>query len=181
MTPNAEAPEVFVCAGPRTPFTRIDGALAHLDAVDISVPVVQAAVRDGGSEGGILPDLMTWGTVIPSLAVANIAREVWLDAGLEPHVPAVTIVQQCATSLAGATHAAGQARIGRLDLALCGGSETMSMIQAGLTKGLSQTLRRVEIMEGHWVKYQVGRYRSGLHLATEDEQHALSLLRPVEA
>jgi hypothetical protein len=36
--------------------------------------------------------------------VSHIAREIWLDAGLDPHVPALTVVQQCATSLAAATH-----------------------------------------------------------------------------
>lgn len=137
---------VFVCAGPRTPFARIDGPLAHLDAVDVSVPVVQAATTEDGRK--LLPDLVIWGAVIPSLSVSNIAREIWFDAGLEPHVPAVTMIQQCATSLAAATHAAAQARAGRLELALCGGSEAMSMTQAGLSKGLSQTLRRFAQSKG---------------------------------
>lgn len=137
---------IHVVAGPRTPFARIDGPLAHLDAVEVSVPVVHAAVRREGQ--AVRPDLVVWGSVIPSLAVSNIAREVWFDAGLDPHVPAVTIVQQCATSLAATTHSAAQARVGRLELALCGGSEAMSMTQAGLSKGLSQTLRRVAQSKG---------------------------------
>ncbi len=79
--------EIFVCSGPRTPFAKIDGPLARLDAVGLSVPVVQAAVRSlKASRSG--PDCVIWGTVIPSLAVSNIAREVWFDAGLNPSVPA---------------------------------------------------------------------------------------------
>jgi len=138
----ADEPQIFVASGPRTPFAKIDGPLAHLDAVALSVPVVQAAAGDA------TPDLVVWGTVIPSLSVANIAREVWLDAGLDPYVSALTTVQQCATSLAAATHAASQARVGRLDLALCGGSEAMSATQVGLSKGLSRTLRRIAQAKG---------------------------------
>jgi acetyl-CoA C-acetyltransferase len=135
---------VFLCAGPRTPFAKIDGPLAHLDAVALSVPVVRAAVKAlaaAGDERG-RPDLVVWGAVIPSLSVSHIAREVWLDAALDPGVPAVTVVQQCATSLAAATHAAAQARVGRIDLALCGGAESPSRAQVGLTHELSRQLRR---------------------------------------
>lgn len=139
--------EVFVISGPRTPFARIDGPLAQLDAVALSVPVVQSAVRSL-QPGGSGPDAIVWGTVIPSLAVSNIAREVWLDAGLDPSVTALTVVQQCATSLAAATHAAAQMKTGRLALALCGGSESMSQTQVGLSRGMSRTLRRLATGRG---------------------------------
>jgi len=138
---NGNQPEVYFCSGPRTPFAKIDGPLAHLDAVELSTPVVRAAQNE--LREGMVPDCFVWGAVVPSLAVSHMAREVWLDAGLEPHVPALTIVQQCATSLAGATHAAAQMRSGHLELALCGGSEAMSQTQVGLTRGMSQTIRRL--------------------------------------
>ncbi len=134
--------EVFVGSGPRTPFAKIDGPLAHLDAVQMSGPVVREAAQLA------LPDCVVWGTVIPSLSVSHIAREVWLDAGLDPHVPSLTVVQQCATSLAAATHAAAQIRAGGFDLALCGGSESMSNTQLGLTKGMSRALRRMVQAKG---------------------------------
>jgi acetyl-CoA C-acetyltransferase len=148
MTPKKDGnqPDVYFCAGPRTPFARIDGPLARLDAVRVSVPVARAAQTM--LKGGAVPDCVVWGAVIPSLSVSHIAREVWLDAGLEPHVPALTAVQQCATSLAGATSAAAQMKAGRIELALCGGSEAMSQTQVGLTRGMSQTIRRVAQAKG---------------------------------
>ena len=141
-----DGPQIFVCAGPRTPFAKIDGPLASLDAVQVSVPVVRRAVD--ALQAGASPDLVVWGSVIPSLTVSHIAREVWLDADLDPYVPALTVVQQCATSLAGATHAAGQMKAGRIDLAVCGGSESMSQVQTGLTRGMSQVLRRIAQAKG---------------------------------
>lgn len=153
MTPdrNPNETEVFVCAGPRTPFTKIDGQLAHLDAVELSVPVVHeacTAVKADGDRGCRGLDLIVWGAVIPSLSVSNIAREVWLDAGLDETVPALSVIQQCATSLAAATHAAAQARVGHLELALCGGAEAMSQTQVGLSRGLSFALRRTTQAKG---------------------------------
>jgi acetyl-CoA C-acetyltransferase len=93
-------------------------------------------------------DLVTWGSVIPTLAVANWGREVWLDARLDPRVPSLTVVQQCATSLAAATLSAGQIRTGHARLALCGGVESMSSTQVGLSRSLSRKIRRAGSARG---------------------------------
>jgi acetyl-CoA C-acetyltransferase len=139
----SHAGQIFVAPGLRSPFARIDRELAEVDALRLSTPVVQQSVvgpRGPGDAGAV--DLVLWGSVIPSLEVSNWGREVWLESGLEPHVPAQGIVQACATSLAAATHAAAQAGAGRLDLALCGGVESMTFTQIGLPPRLSRTLRR---------------------------------------
>lgn len=135
----------YLLPGLRTPFARIDRELAGSDALALSVPVVQQTVAGAqgvGADNADSVDLVVWGSVIPTLAISNWGREVWLDAGLDPVVPALTMVQQCATSIAAATHAAGQVCAGRLNLALCGGVESMSSTQVGLSRSLSQKLRR---------------------------------------
>jgi len=141
----------YVVQGLRSPFARIDRELEAFDALQLSVPATQQTVVGDlgvGHGGDRQVDLVVWGSVIPSLAVANWGREVWLDAALDQSVPALTIVQQCATSLAAATHAAAQARAGRLDLALCGGVESMTYTQVGLSRELSKTVRRAASSRG---------------------------------
>jgi len=143
--------EVFVLPSLRSPFAKMDRELGELDALQLSVPVVQQAVvgRGGpgpGAESDV--DLVVWGAVVPSLALSNWARELWLEAGLDPHVAAVTVVQQCGTSLAGATHAAGQILAGSVHLALCGGVDSMSSAQIGLGRELSRTIRRTAAAKG---------------------------------
>lgn len=136
---------VYVLPGLRSPFSKIDRGLQELDGLKLSVPVVQQTVagsRGLGLDASGEIDLVVWGSVIPTLAVANWGREVWLDAQLDPHVPALSIVQQCATSLAAATHAAAQIRTGHGHLALCGGVESMSSTQVGLSRSLSRKIRR---------------------------------------
>ncbi len=137
--------DVFVLPSLRTPFSRMDRELAAFDALELSGPVVQQSVtgsRGLGPGGAGDVDLFVWGAVIPALTVSNWGREVWLDAGLDPGVPSVTVVQQCGTSLAAATHAAGQVRGGRAHLALCGGVDSMSSAPIGLSRELSRGLRR---------------------------------------
>jgi acetyl-CoA C-acetyltransferase len=95
------------------------------------------------SLGDDAPDLFVWGGVAPNLTYSNIAREIWLDAGLPPHVPSFSTVMACSTSMAAALEAAGQLGKGGRELALVGGVESMSRVQLGLTQGLSDWLRRL--------------------------------------
>jgi acetyl-CoA C-acetyltransferase len=52
-------------------------------------------------------DFAVWGPVILNLAYNNLARELWLDAKLEPHVPTFTTIMQCSTSMIAVFEAAG--------------------------------------------------------------------------
>ena len=127
------AKPVFLAAGLRTPFGRGGGALAAYDAVSLSVPVVQAMAQQAE------PDLFVWGTVIPNLGWSNIAREVWLDAKLNPSVPAFSIVLACSTSMTATFAAAGMLGAGA-DLTLVGGAEVMSRPSLALTAASSKRL-----------------------------------------
>jgi len=127
------AQKIFVAPGLRTPFGRGGGALADHDAISLSVPLAQAMARQAR------PDLFVWGTVIPSLGWSNIGREVWLDAGLDPTVPAFSAVLACSTSMVAAFAAAGLLG-GSADLALVGGAEVMSNPPIGLKLDASKRI-----------------------------------------
>ncbi len=132
-------PSIWLAAGVRTPFVGVDGPFAHRDSLALSVPVVQAMAER--SRGAI--DFGVWGAVIPNLAYANLAREVWLEAKLDPHVPTFTTIMQCSTSMVGVFEAAGMLRRSQAALALVGGVESMSRVQIGIGQNLSDWLRRV--------------------------------------
>jgi acetyl-CoA C-acetyltransferase len=88
-------------------------------------------------------DFGVWSAVIPNLVYTNLAREVWLEAKLDSHVPTFTTIMQCSTSMVGVFEAAGMLRHERTALALVGGVESMSRVQIGLGQNLSDWLRRV--------------------------------------
>ena len=132
MTPSP----TYLVPGVRTPFCKVDGALKSLDAIQMAVPVAQAMAAVAR------PDLMIWGTVIPSLRWSNIAREVLMDAKLDATIPAFSTVKACSTSMVGVFEAAGMLSR-HAPLAMVGGVEAMSQVQIGLTQGFSNWLRGV--------------------------------------
>jgi len=88
-------------------------------------------------------DFAVWGAVVGNLVYANLAREVWLEAKLDPHVPTFTTIMQCSTSMVGVFEAAGILGSGGRSLALVGGVESMTRVQIGLGQNLSDWLRQV--------------------------------------
>ncbi len=137
--PSDGGPAVWLAAGLRTPFVNVDGPFAARDSLALSVPVVEAMARQVA--GSI--DFGVWGSVVVNLAYANLAREVWLEAKLDSHVPTFTTVMQCSTSMAGVFEAAGMLGKRRAALAIVGGVESMSRVQIGLGQNLSVELRRL--------------------------------------
>lgn len=129
--------DIYIAAGLRTPFGRGGGALANYDAVGLSVPVAKAMSERLKDKR---PDLVLWGSVIPNLGWSNIAREVWLDAGLDPTVPAFTATLACASSITAAFAAAGMIGPG-VDVVMVGGAETMSRPPISLKESTSDRLR----------------------------------------
>ena len=130
---------IWLAAGLRTPFVRVDGPFAHRDSLALSVPVVQAMAPLANGQ----IDFAVWGAVVGNLAYANLAREVWLESKLDPHVPTFTTIMQCSTSMVGVFEAAGMLDSSSRSLALIGGVESMTRVQIGLGQNLSDWLRRV--------------------------------------
>src|SRR6266481_3778709 len=88
--------DVWLAAGVRTPFAKVDGPLQALDALQLSVPVARHMV---GLLNGGRPDFAVWGAVVPSLLWSNIAREVLMDAGIDATTPAFSTIMACSTSM----------------------------------------------------------------------------------
>ncbi|HTV93740.1 MAG TPA: acetyl-CoA C-acyltransferase [Verrucomicrobiae bacterium] len=129
---------IWLLPGLRTPFTRSDSSLAPYDAIELSVPVVQSMIAQLGSAK---PDFAVWGTVLTNLTWSNIAREVLLDAKVDPTIPAFSTVMACSTSMIGALEAASMLDGTHRSLALVGGTESLSHVQIGLSQPLSDWLR----------------------------------------
>src|SRR5689334_16298670 len=133
--------DVWLASGVRTPFAKVDGALQALDAIELSVPVARHMV---GLLNGGKPDFAVWGAVVPSLMWSNIAREVLMDAGIDPTTPAFSTVMACSTSMMGAIEAAGMIDGDAYNLALVGGVDSLSRVQIGLGQKLSDWLRKFQ-------------------------------------
>ena len=137
--PDDHGHTIWLLAGVRTPFVGLDGPFAARDSLSLSVPVVQTMAAE--ANGPI--DFAVWGAVAVNLAYANLAREIWLDSKLDPHVPTFTTIMQCSTSMVGVFEATAVLGQRRAALAMVGGVESMSRVQIGLEQNLSVWLRRM--------------------------------------
>ena len=133
--------DIWLAAGVRTPFAKVDGPLGGADAIELSVPVAKHMV---GLLNGGKPDFAVWGNVVPNLTWSNIAREILMDAGVDATVPAYSTVMACSTSMIGVFEAAGMLDNDARSLALVGGVDSLSQVQIGLGMKLSNWLRHFQ-------------------------------------
>lgn len=126
--------KTYVVPGKRTPFVKAGGPYAALGALDLSFPVIRAMADE------TQPDFVVWGQVIPSPTISNIARDLWMEAGQDPEIPAFSTVLACATSMMATIQAAGMIGKGGTHLALVGGVDSMSHVPIALKAEAAQRL-----------------------------------------
>src|SRR6185436_12287386 len=83
---------------------------------------------------------LVFGTVIPSVISPNIAREVSLMPQLPKGVQAFSVSRACASANQAITDAADQIALGHMDVAIAGGSESLSNIPILHSAGMAETL-----------------------------------------
>ncbi|MEM9384731.1 MAG: acetyl-CoA C-acetyltransferase [Pseudomonadota bacterium] len=116
---------VYFVDGLRTPFLKARGKPGVFAASDL-------AVQAGRQLLARLPlrpedvDELVIGCAMPSPDEANIARVIALRLGCGEHVPAYTVMRNCASAMQALDSAAKDIALGRCELALAGGTEAMS-------------------------------------------------------
>src|SRR6195256_5066356 len=130
---------VAIVAGLRTPFVKSGTAFKDLSALELSRQVVSEIVQRAEVPAAAI-DQIVFGTVIPSVQLPNIAREVGLAAGLPKNLDAYSVVRACATSLQAMTSAADAIALGEIDLAVVGGAEAMSDVPITYSRPIAQAV-----------------------------------------
>ena len=104
---------VAIVAGLRTPFVKAGTSFKDLSALELGRQVVSELVQRAEIPVRAI-DQLVFGTVIPSVQLPNIAREVGLAAGLPKNLDAYSVVRACATSLQAMTSAADAIALGEI-------------------------------------------------------------------
>lgn len=130
---------VAIIAGVRTPFARSGTALKDYTAIDLGRFAVGELVQRTSLDGAAV-DLLVFGTVVQSVIAPNIAREV----ALMPHFPktlqAYTVGRACASANQAITDAADQIALGHAEVAIAGGSESLTQVPILHSRGMSDIL-----------------------------------------
>jgi acetyl-CoA acyltransferase len=130
---------VAIVAGVRTPFTKAGTAFKSISAIDLGKLCVAELLQRTNLDGKEVQALV-FGTVIPSIVAPNIAREVSLLPQLPKGVQAFTVSRACASANQAITDAADQIALGQIDVAIAGGSESLSNIPILHSQGFAEAL-----------------------------------------
>jgi acetyl-CoA acyltransferase len=130
---------VAIVAGVRTPFAKAGTVLKSISAIDLGKLCVAELLQRTNLDGREVQSLV-FGTVIPSVLSPNIAREVSLLPQLPKGVQAYTVSRACASANQAITDAADQIALGHLDVAIAGGSESLSNIPILHAQGFADAL-----------------------------------------
>ena len=130
---------VAIVAGVRTPFAKAGTAFRSISAIDLGKLCVAELLQRTNLDGKEVQALV-FGTVIPSVIAPNIAREVSLLPLFPRGVQAYTVSRACASANQAITDAADQIALGHLDVAIAGGSESLSNIPILHAQGFADAL-----------------------------------------
>ncbi|HSJ92878.1 MAG TPA: acetyl-CoA C-acetyltransferase [Gaiellaceae bacterium] len=110
----------------RTPFGRLGGGLAKLEATELGAHAIRAALERAGLEPHEI-EYVIMGQVLQAGAGQAPARQAAVGAGLPIEVPADTINKVCASSVRAVEIADQMIRAGDHEVVVAGGMESMSI------------------------------------------------------
>lgn len=125
---SKEAPikqRAVIVGGLRTPFVRAFGSLISMDSIVLSAALVKALFEKYPAAKGQIGGVLWGGAILPN-ATPNIAREILLDAGMDPRIEGTTVSRACTSGLVAMTKAAEMIESGEADVLLAGGSDSTS-------------------------------------------------------
>lgn len=119
--------EIYLTGAVRTPIGRFGGTLAAWTAADLGTAVAQEALRRAGIRPDQIDDSI-WGCARQAGGGPNVARQITFRAGVPDRTPAFTVNQACGSGLRAIILAAEKIALGRANIVLAGGTESMSRV-----------------------------------------------------
>ena len=159
---------IYIAAGVRTPFAKAGTAFLDTPAVELGKTAIAALLVQTGIDPASIAEVI-FGCVGQPANAANVARVVGLRGGVPESVPAITVHRNCASGFEAVTQAAEKIMVGRGDIFLVGGVESMSQIPLLLShatakkigafakaKSLPQKLQAVSLFRPEDLKPNIG-------------------------
>lgn len=142
--------KIVVCGGMRTPIGHISRSLSHLQAPALMQLAVEAALKKTGVKKENVDGLIV-GWVGQDFTAPNIARVTLLNTGLPESAQAVTIQNNCISSIEAVSMAARFILAGEGDLYIAGGTEAMSQLPYSISGSRSaKELRSFDTVKAKW-------------------------------
>src|SRR5690606_24946339 len=126
MGTQGQSRDIVFLSGRRTPFGTFGGSLRSFTATDLGVFAAQAALESAGVQPDAV-DTVVFGNALQTTADAiYLARHIGLRSGVPIDRPALTLNRLCGSGFQAIVSGAQEILLGEANVALCGGSESMS-------------------------------------------------------
>lgn len=116
---------VYIVDGKRTPFLKARKGLGPFTASDLAVQTGRKLLAGLDLSSNDIDEVIV-GCAMPSPDEANIARIIALRLGLNEHVPAWTVMRNCASGMQALDNAVRSILLNKSELVLAGGTDAMS-------------------------------------------------------
>lgn len=119
--------EAVIVSGARTPIGKFGGAFKDISAPDLGAVAIRAALEHAHLEPDMV-DEVVFGNALQATEAGYAARLSALRAGIPEKVPTIAINRQCSSGLEAINMAAQLVRTGEVEIAVAGGTESMSQV-----------------------------------------------------
>lgn len=118
--------DAWLIDGVRTPFADYNGALAQVSPIDLGIKAARAAFAKAGANPQDVGTVIAGSMAQASFDAYMLPRHVGLYAGVPTETPAHMVQRVCGTGIEVLAQASDAVSLGRAELALCVGTESMS-------------------------------------------------------
>ena len=119
--------EVYIAALSRTPLGRFGGGLKSLTAVDLGAHAIATALERAGLEAELVEEVIMGNVCSANLGQAP-AKQAALAAGIPNSIPCTLVNKVCSSGMKSVMFAAQLIQLGKADIVVAGGMESMSNI-----------------------------------------------------
>ena len=143
--------DAYLLGGARTPFVDYRGALSEISPIDLGIKAARAAIERTGVKAADIGHTIAGSMAQASFDAFMTPRHIGLYAGAPTAAPAHLVQRICGTGLEVIAQAADSVSLGRVELALGAGCESMSRNPiAAYTHRNGFTMGKVEFKDFLW-------------------------------
>ncbi len=142
---------VAIVAGARTPFVKAQTTLRHRSAIDLAKHAVEGVIQKHDLDPASVEHLHL-GWVVTDPNTPQMAREVVFESSLPATTRALTYSDNCIAGTSAIIGAHDAITLGRVEVAIAGGTESMSNAAILVSENLSDALRESAREKSTWAK-----------------------------
>jgi acetyl-CoA C-acetyltransferase len=116
---------VVIVGAARTAIGDFMGALKKVSAIDLGIIALEGALKKAGIDAAQIEEVVA-GNCVQAANPGNVARHIAIRSGVPVEAPAMTVNQQCPSSMRATEVIAQQITLGKIDIGAVVGTESMS-------------------------------------------------------